>query len=225
MINDNYEFYFEEYGSPEKLETVAPAAVTALAANMPPQYGQLLEQYGEFSQRGHMFKLVRTDRLRSLGELIFEGDQDFGDGNLNIFCFSIFGSLYFWHTEHGLGFVDLVTGAVRCFNLTNPDKAPASEHFFASFDIPFSMENESFDVFDDADKPLFKRAFKKLGAPELMECYGFVPALAFGGEAKLQNLQKLSAPEHFAILAQATEFTLTKSDNYGEVTEVRVIGR
>jgi hypothetical protein len=35
--------------------------------------------------------------------------------------------------------------------------------------------------------------------------YGFVPALALGGEASLDRLQKLKAQAHLDILSQVTE--------------------
>jgi hypothetical protein len=224
MINDDFEYYFEKYGKPENTAPVPAEDVGALSEEMPPLYGALLKEYGTFTQRNGMFKFVRTDSLASLAEMLLRGDPDLGDGKAKVFCFSIFGTLYFWHPVLGLGFVDLVKGEVTCFNLTSGESAPVGELFFGPFDVPFSMESESYDVFDDQDKPLFKRAFKKLGPAELMECYGFVPALAFGGEALLENLKKLSAPEHFAILAQATEFTLVKSANFGELVPVRKIG-
>ncbi|PHI34750.1 glutamyl-tRNA amidotransferase [Pseudoalteromonas sp. GCY] len=37
------------------------------------------------------------------------------------------------------------------------------------------------------------------------EIYGFVPALALGGEPKLENLQKVKATEHLAFLADLGE--------------------
>jgi hypothetical protein len=225
MINEDFEYYFEKYGMPESEIPVTSTDIANLSVDMPPLYSTLLERHGTFTQRSGMFKFIRTDSLSPISKMLFAGDRDFGDEKAQIFCFSVFGALYFWHPAHGLGFVDLVKGEVTCYNLTSGEKRPSGELFFGPFDVPFSMENESYDLFDDQDKPLFKRALKKLGPAQLMECYGFVPALAFGGDAILENLKKLSAPEHFAILAQATEFSLVKSEDYGETTRVRRIAR
>lgn len=49
---------------------------------------------------------------------------------------------------------------------------------------------------------LFDRALKKLGPLKHDEMYGFVPALALGGSATLDCLQKVKAVEHLVMLAQ-----------------------
>jgi hypothetical protein len=53
-------------------------------------------------------------------------------------------------------------------------------------------------------KPLFERALAKLGALDHDTLYGFVPALALGGEARLDRRQKLDAHVHLDILSQVT---------------------
>jgi hypothetical protein len=223
MTEEDFAYYFEQHGWPENAEPVPAQDIAVLSVDMPPLYGVLLKKYGTFTLRRGMLHVVRTDRFASLAEMLFQGDHDFGDGKAKVFCYSVFGSIYFWHPVHGLGFADLVKGEVTCLDLTSSDSGPA-EFFFGPFGVPFSMENESYDLFDDQDKLLFKRALKKLGPPGSMECYGFVPALAFGGEARLKSLKKLSAPEHFAILAQSIDFTLFHTDDFGALVPVRKIG-
>ena len=68
--------------------------------------------------------------------------------------------------------------------------------------ISTASPDRIFDVADPKNKPLYKRAVKKLGPLQPGEIYGFVPALAFGGTPGLENLHRLSALEHFSILAQ-----------------------
>ncbi|ATD09359.1 hypothetical protein PPIS_b0142 [Pseudoalteromonas piscicida] len=67
------------------------------------------------------------------------------------------------------------------------------------------LSKESLDLDDINDLPLFERAVEKLGLLENGEIYGFVPALALGGEPKLENLQKVKATEHLAFLADLGE--------------------
>jgi hypothetical protein len=50
-------------------------------------------------------------------------------------------------------------------------------------------------------KSLFDRAKNKLGTLANDEMYGFVPALALGGEPKLENLQIVKKLEHLSFLA------------------------
>lgn len=64
---------------------------------------------------------------------------------------------------------------------------------------------EAYDLKDVVDQPLFERALAKLGPLDHDTMYGFVPALALGGEPSLERLQKLDAHVHLDILAQMTE--------------------
>ncbi|HGY9625037.1 TPA: GAD-like domain-containing protein [Pseudomonas putida] len=49
---------------------------------------------------------------------------------------------------------------------------------------------------------LFEAAKKKLGTLNHNEMYGFVPALAFGGDAKLEQIEKVKTIEHLIMLSQ-----------------------
>lgn len=49
---------------------------------------------------------------------------------------------------------------------------------------------------------LFAPALKALGRLKYDEIYGFVPALAFGGEPALKRLKKVKDVEHMLLLAQ-----------------------
>jgi hypothetical protein len=48
----------------------------------------------------------------------------------------------------------------------------------------------------------FEPAKNKLGSLEPDEMYGFIPALAFGGTLRLENIQKVKTLEHLTLLSQ-----------------------
>jgi len=50
--------------------------------------------------------------------------------------------------------------------------------------------------------PLFKKAVAKLGVLEADECYAILPALALGGEKKIEYLQKTNLQAYLALLSQ-----------------------
>ncbi|AXM97914.1 T6SS immunity protein Tdi1 domain-containing protein [Pseudomonas plecoglossicida] len=60
-----------------------------------------------------------------------------------------------------------------------------------------SVDKESNDFGD-----FFEPAKKKLGLLKVDEMYGFVPALAFGGQVAFANIEKVKAVEHLMILSQ-----------------------
>ncbi|RXE86551.1 glutamyl-tRNA amidotransferase [Pseudoalteromonas sp. A757] len=89
-------------------------------------------------------------------------------------------------------------------NFSNDDYLENGEEL--TLDLFFSTKmSTEIDLKDHNEKPLFERAVEKLGPLENGEIYGFVPALALGGEPKLENLQKVKATEHLAFLADLGE--------------------
>lgn len=68
-----------------------------------------------------------------------------------------------------------------------------------------SSSRDAYDLKEVDDQPLFERALEKLGPLDHDTMYGFVPALALGGEPSLDLLQKLSAQAHLDVLSQMTE--------------------
>jgi len=55
---------------------------------------------------------------------------------------------------------------------------------------------------DGIDIIMHEKANKNLGMLDSRSCYGYEPILSLGGEENVQNLRKLSMPEHVSILAQ-----------------------
>lgn len=65
-----------------------------------------------------------------------------------------------------------------------------------------SKKERQTDCKDDNGEPLFERARDTLGELGPDEVYGFEPALVMGGEARLENLQRMKAHQHLMILRQ-----------------------
>ena len=60
------------------------------------------------------------------------------------------------------------------------------------------------DLEDVDEKPLFERAFKKLGPLTHNTMYGFSPVLSVTGEPRLESLKIVDAQVHLELLAQLT---------------------
>ena len=145
--------------------------------------------------------LRRPEDYSDVLAVLFGADPDFSAKDCHLLGFSAFAELYIWSERHAAGVVaTLPMGWVTCRRLTNPGYVGNPER--AVWGMMTSGETRLFDFSDEKDKPLYKRARKKLGALSYGEVHGFVPALSIGGSPKLENLHRLSAAEHFSILAQ-----------------------
>jgi len=93
-----------------------------------------------------------------------------------------------------------------------PDESLSDTRKDRSIGIFFgSQDKESTDFYDQNDKPLFKRALKKLGPLKHDEMYTFVPALATGGIADIEHVQKVKIHEQLSLLAELDTPVILKS--------------
>jgi hypothetical protein len=115
---------------------------------------------------------------------------------------SAFGELYFWGERTGASLSLLPWRAMAVPSDGSPEliaQGRANEVLrwrFAGF------KRQHFELEDREETPLFQRALMKLGRLDHDEMYGFVPALALGGPASLDHLQKVKAVDHLVLLAQ-----------------------
>jgi hypothetical protein len=56
----------------------------------------------------------------------------------------------------------------------------------------------------------FESALCRLGLLNDTQMYGFVPALALGGQRDAEKLERVSAVEHMTFLAQLDELTILR---------------
>ena len=88
-----------------------------------------------------------------------------------------------------------ISGSIK-EHFTNKEKEISIRSFFGLVD----WDKEDFTLLDD--KPIFKKAVKKLGPLGWYEMYAFEPALALIGDAALtmDNLVKVDARVHMLLL-------------------------
>lgn len=168
---------------------------------------KLLEYWQEHGWCGYAQGLLWTvdpddwdDTLEAwIGETRFMELDSF-----HVIARTAFGELVLWgkSTGQSLKIVPAYAQAFPAFDAQTfarrgPDKD--LQLFFSS------SSREAYDLKDVDGQPLFARALAKLGPLDHDTMYGFVPALALGGEPSLDRLQKLNAYVHLDILAQMTE--------------------
>ncbi|MCY4756707.1 GAD-like domain-containing protein [Pelomonas aquatica] len=133
------------------------------------------------------------------------GDTKFMElDSFHVIARTAFGELILWgkNTGQSLKIVPAYGWAFPAFDAETFARRGADKELQLFFS---SSSRDAYDLKDVNDQPLFARALVKLGPLEHDTMYGFVPALALGGEASLDRLQKLKAQAHLDILSQVTE--------------------
>jgi len=164
------------------------------------------------------FWLVNPKEYEGLVEQWLKDTPVWGRENYYVIARTAFGGLYLWGDKSG-NESDLLLYSHSFFPtdlptipITNEEK----ERYIGNF---ISLrDKEGTEAYDKDEKPLFKKALKKLGTLEHDEMYAFVPALALGGIADIKNLQTVKLQEQLSILAQLDELEImpTVSELFGE---------
>lgn len=89
-------------------------------------------------------------------------------------------------------------------------------------------DRENIERFDYYNDPLLDPCIEHYGMWDRGQCYRYFQTLALvSGEDsfinKIENIKKVGAPEHFAILSQLATFTLTGTTREGYI-DIRYIG-
>jgi hypothetical protein len=195
---------FEGFGPPISRRDVPPEKIEKFRGKLP---DKLLEYWQVYGWCGYAKGLLWTVDPDEWDDTLEDwiGDTPFMEKDAYyVIARSAFGGLVFWGTHTGQSLqVTTPYGWVypsfdpEAFARRGPDKE--LQLFFSS------ASRSAFDLNDPEEKPLFERALEKLGPLDHDTLYGFVPALALGGEPRLERLQKLDAHVHLNILSQLVE--------------------
>lgn len=197
----------KRFGPPLVSVPMPPTDIEAMVSRVPSILLDYWRERGLLLHAGGLLHFCNPLRYDSLLPLIFSDDADLCANETALFAFSSFGELLLWNQRHGPLQINLMTGSVKARGLVRPERRTTQEIELTA--QVFTFNPKIHDVKDVDLQPLNSRAVATLGHPELDECFGFFPALALGGKPVLGNVRRVSALEHFAILAQTTSFTLT----------------
>jgi hypothetical protein len=134
-----------------------------------------------------------------------------GKGNFYVFARTAFGELYIYSTE-GDGEIIIDPHSNTILPCDFPSPPPTKEFQERGLGIFIkNTDKKDPDYYDKTDKLLFKRCLKKLRRLANDEMYTFVPALALGGIADIEHVQKVKIHEQLSLLASLDTPTVMKS--------------
>lgn len=236
-MKEDFDYVVSTLGAPEDGVALTRGQMEFFEAHFPQSYVDFLIKYGlgAYFSKGWWF--VDPQEYRSILALIFQADPLFNHNSFHIVGYSAFGKLTVWSEEHFQVDIDLLK-----YEVTSQALAP-SVFGGPVFDPPdnprpISAETQIGNIipYDDnarecwdypTDQKMFSRCVRAYGALERGECFGFFPSLGatnFNSKYRtVENVKRVSALEHFAIIAQLKPFSLVRS-NMGSQETVRQIG-
>lgn len=193
-MDQYFEYFMKNFGPACSKRDVPASSIECYRGKLPNQLLQYWEEYGWCGYADGLFWMVNPQEYEPALEA-WIGDTPFMEQDAyHIIARSAFGHLLFWGERTGFTLQIFAPGsyAVPQDLASSPDKL--------DFDVQIFFSIQKRKSYNFAD--LFAPAVRKLGPLQHNEMYGFFPALALGGSATLDHLQKVKAVEHLVLLAQ-----------------------
>jgi hypothetical protein len=195
---------FKGFGPPMARRDVPLEKLEKFRGKLPSKLLEYWKEYGWCGFGKGLLWTVDPDEWEDeLGAWL--GDTNFFERDTYyIIARSAFGELILWGEKSGQS-LKIVAPYGTIYPVFNEEEFQEDGPDL-TIQLFFSVNSkEAYDLTDMKDAPLFDRALEQLGPLDHDTMYGFVPALALGGEPNLKNLQKLDAHVHLNILSQITE--------------------
>jgi hypothetical protein len=218
-MDENFAYRVKKFGMPRDPIQLTSEQESRFKDILPYPIVEFLQECGLGTYFGGLFRFCDPKDLRSILALVFKTDSEFNHNNVHVVAHSAFGELWCWSEDYGILEIDLPTGMILCQRLTSGSgKLAAHEKDRHSSGI-IPLREEDADYPDFMDEPMYERCVALLGAVDRTECFGFFPALAAAGwdspGRSVEHVKKVKALEHYALLAQFSEFVIVSAKPSG----------
>ena len=200
---EDWDFIDGEFGPP--LNVIAPteADYAMFRGRVPDSImDQYWKRYGFCTFKRGQFSIVNPAWYAAALDQWLDGTEFAEKDTYHVIAVGAFGNMRVWGEKTGQAFaIDLAS------SWTMPefgdDSTFIAEHGpnTAARSLIANLDSDFGEMKDD-DGPMFARAVKRLGVLRPDEVYGFVPLLQLGGKEEEASLQRVSGPEHMALIAQ-----------------------
>ena len=196
-MDEDFEGFLEDFGPAIEKRAVPTSRLEYYHGKLPNKLLAYWQAYGWCGYADGLFWTVDPEEYDSVVEA-WIGETEFMEQDAyHIIARTAFGGLYFWGERSGFSLKVFAPGSYsvpRKSRFTGDKMDFGAQVFFGGLDPN-----------DNDFEQLFAPTLKKLGRLRYDEMYGFVPALALGGPATLDHLEKVKAVEHLVLLAQLSE--------------------
>ncbi len=202
-MDEFFEHFLEEFGPPVERRWVPQSSIDRYRGKLPDQLLAYWQEHGWTGYADGLFWTVDPQEYEPVVDA-WIGDTRFMEEDVyHVIARGAFGEIYFLSERSASRLSIVAVDAV----MMKPSPPPSDrDRSVRSF---FGAQNRGGNDLSDVNgERLFAPALSKLGRLKYDEMYGFVPALALGGPATLDHLQKVKAVEHLVLLAQLSELRM-----------------
>jgi hypothetical protein len=191
-MDDFFEKFQREFGEAIDRRDVPASTIERYRGKLPDKLLSYWEEHGWCGYADGLFWTVDPQDYEPALEAWIGDTQFMEDDAYHVIARSAFGAIYFWGERNGFAFKLFAPGS---YAVERERKSSSLDRQIQTF---FALRTRKENDFDG----MFAGALKKIGRLRYDEMYGFVPALALGGAATLESLERVKVVEHLVLLAQ-----------------------
>jgi len=215
MTDEYIDYFLNEQGFAPAIDCqhVDEATLQRFQGELPDQLLHYWKEYGFCGYGEGLFWTVDPADYEDLLKMWLEKIPLWGRENFYVIARTAFGELYVRGDDSITSTIidphlcNIIPGDPPTEKLTEDKKNRSIGLFFES------KGKKGSDYANNNDKPLFKKALKKLGPLQHDEMYAFVPALSSGGIADIKNIKIVKIKEQLAMLAELDTSVILPSVN------------
>lgn len=192
-MDEDFEYFLEQMGPAIEKRAVPSASIERYRGRLPDRLLAYWQETGWCGYADGLFWTVNPQEYEPVLDAWISETPLMEYDAYHIIARSAFGHLYFWGESTGDS-LELFAPGAYCF----PDSSRAIRNTDLDMQVFFSMQSRDGNDYLD----MFAPALERYGRLRHDEMYGFVPALAFGGDPVVDHVEKVKAVEHLLLLAQ-----------------------
>ncbi|NTS77889.1 DUF1851 domain-containing protein [Catenovulum sp. SM1970] len=207
-LDECFEGFLEDFGEPINQAQCSIETLKKYQGKLPSRLLEYWQEYGFCGFSDGLFWIVNPQDYEAVLDEWLENTGIPDNDIYHVFARNAFGDLFLWGEETGFRY-EITASRGWIIEQDGSQKSKHNvkfERFFGCSDI------EDHDIDDEDDNPLFERCVEKFGALKADEVFGFVPSLIAGGDARLENVDKVDIVVHLSLLAQFGQIEVLNKD-------------
>jgi len=192
-MDEIFAIFIDSIGQPIFRREVPPSTIDRYRGKLPEQLLSYWTKHGWCGYGDGLFWTVNPQDYEGVVSC-WLADTPLGQRDAyHIIARNAFGDLYLFGEKTGFSLT--IDSALSRYSGENNTSNENLDKVVRNFFLSIEKDSNDFDGLFDAAKC-------KLGTLNQDEMYGFVPALMFGGQPKLEYLEKVKIIEHLTFLSQ-----------------------
>ncbi|WP_448565359.1 GAD-like domain-containing protein [Thalassotalea ganghwensis] len=207
-LDEGFKYFLKKFDTPIEQAPCSTETINKYTGKLPSRLLEYWQEYGFCGFSDGLFWIVNPEEYEEVLDEWLEPTNIPDNDVYHVFARNAFGDLFLWGEETGYSYQ--ITASQGW--IIEKKNTPRSKHNLAIERFFGGARPTSQDIDDEDGNPLFDQCVRHLGALKADEMFGFVPSLIAGGDAKLENVEKVNIFVHLSLLAQFGQIEVLDKD-------------